>query len=54
MREVVGAAPYGGDLNRFPSRIVDALVILHNESLRVDNLQMSRGNPKQGHRQSKK
>ena len=42
IRESVGAAPHGGDLNKIPSRIVDAFVILAEEHARVENMQMAR------------
>ncbi len=41
MKEGIGVAPYGGDLNKIPSRTVDAFVILQGEMARVDNLSMA-------------
>lgn len=41
MREVVGASPYGGDLNKWPSRLVDAFIILQSEQQKVEKLMIS-------------
>jgi hypothetical protein len=38
MKESFGAVPYGGDLNLWPAKLVDAFIILENERQRVDNL----------------
>ena len=43
MNEAAGAVLYGGDLNRWPSRLVDAFMVLQDEQTRVDSLRMSRG-----------
>ena len=38
MKNIVGASPYGGDLNKWPSRLVDAFILLQEENSRVDSL----------------
>jgi len=38
MKEAVGVSPYGGDLNKWPSRLVDAFVLLQDEHSRVENM----------------
>ena len=38
MREVVGVSPYGGDLNKWPSRLVDAFVLLQDEHSHVEKM----------------
>lgn len=47
IRESVGASPYGGDLNKIPSRIVDAFIILTEEHNRVENMRLARKAPPQ-------
>ena len=42
VRESIGAAPCGGDLNKIPSREVDAFVILAEEHSRVENMRIVR------------
>ena len=41
MKEAFGASPYGGDLNKWPSREVDAFIILQQEHQRVENMMYS-------------
>jgi hypothetical protein len=38
LKESLGASPHGGDLNKFPARIVDAFVILAEEHNRVESM----------------
>lgn len=38
MKETVGATPFGGDLNRWPSRLVDVFVLLQGEHARVEKM----------------
>lgn len=40
MHETFGASPYGGDLNKWPAREVDAFVILEEERKKVENLRV--------------
>lgn len=47
IKETIGASPYGGDLNKIPSRIVDAFVILGEEHSRVENMRIVRQSPSQ-------
>jgi hypothetical protein len=42
MREAVGASPHGGDLNKWPSRLVDAFVLLQEEHSRVESMKVVR------------
>jgi hypothetical protein len=53
MKETVGASPYGGDLNKWPSRIVDAFVLLQDEHSRVDNMRNSRQSQQQNPKQTR-
>lgn len=45
MRELAGASPYGGDLNKWPSRTVDAFVLLQDEHNRVEQMRIPKKNP---------
>ena len=42
LKDSLGALPHGGDLNKFPARIVDAFVILAEEHSRVESMQYAR------------
>ena len=42
MKEAMGASPYGGDLNKWPSRLVDAMFLLQKEHKRVDDIKSPR------------
>lgn len=37
-----GAVPYGGDLNKFPAKLVDAFAILQAEHAKVESLKLGR------------
>ncbi len=39
MNKALGVSPYGGDLNKWPSKMVDAFVLLEDESSKVDKIQ---------------
>lgn len=38
----LGASPYGGDLNKWPSKMVDAFVLLQDEHNRVEAMRIVR------------
>lgn len=38
MHKSLGVSPYGGDLNKWPSKMVDAFVLLEDESAKVDKI----------------
>lgn len=40
MRKSFGASPYGGDLFKWPSRLVDAFVLLQEEHDKVEHLKI--------------
>jgi hypothetical protein len=37
MREF-GVAPFGGDMNKWPARLVDAFMVIRQEEMKVENL----------------
>jgi len=41
MQDTFGVSPYGGDLDKFPARLVDALIIIREEESKVNNLMVS-------------
>ena len=41
MHEAFGVSLYGGDLNKWPARLVDAFVLLQEEHRKVENLRNS-------------
>ena len=45
MREAFGTTPYGGNLDNFPARLVDAFLLLRQEEIKVEKL--SQGTPSQ-------
>lgn len=40
MKEAAGASLFGNDISKWPSRLVDAFVVLQGESTRVTSLEM--------------
>ncbi len=49
MMKEFGASPYGGNLSRWPSKLVDAFTLLQEEHTKVENL---RSSPLKTHRKS--
>jgi hypothetical protein len=43
MRETFGTSPYGGNLDEWPAKLVDAFLVLREQEIKVDNL--SQGTP---------
>ena len=43
MRETFGTAPYGGNLDEWPAKLVDAFLVLREQEIKVNNL--SQGTP---------
>lgn len=52
MKEL-GAVPYGGDLFKYPAKLVDAFVILQGEEQKVRNLSLSTDTPKKLNKQKR-
>lgn len=38
LKDTLGLAPYGGDLDKMPAKMVDAFVILQDEQSKVEAL----------------